>query len=482
MAQHNTVRIRANLGMMAAAVLIICMPHVNVIDVTPDCIAWLLAALSMTTLAYISEEIAYARRYAWILFGITAVKLLPTVFSVLGTDVFPLMAEPTMVLVYTLCFGAAECFLGIYVFRKWLSEIAQIGLLHESKASIRGIDSIRFITGLFFLGRFIFSFLPELVYLRSTEYLGNVVYGVVIDIRDYRPYLIFICVFAAGILGLSYAAVLLRYFRGIAKETDENGAPLFAAALERHRARDPEAVICRQTLERFAVAFGMMIVGTVFLCHLSVENVNVLPDFIGCALLLGAVAILRPYLTPPPDKRFWGIGVLTVGLAIPYYAVRTWHSVVHHGFWAENVIDYFRRNIVLSPEKQAEKMGLQLDMLLLSVIETALLIAFFCLFLKIVRRLDTLSVSDGVTLYDSMTKDMMRAEQEAYARRPKKVLIWFCMSASMEVVRALPVFSFVVTPIAVVRIIVNLIFVCVFASYITALGRVILYHFKYNKS
>ncbi len=478
MDEKTMLRIRANFGMMAVAILFLCTPHVNVIDITPDCIAWLLAALSMTSLAYCNEEIAHARRLAWILCGITTAAAAPMVFSLLGEKTLPLLAEPTMVLVYTLCFGAAECFLGTYIIRKWIAAIAQIGLYRDSKASIRGSDMLGGMTLFFFLLRFAGSFLPELVYLRSTEYLGNVIYGVVIDIRDYRPYLIALCAFVVLVFGAAWAIAMLRYLRGVAKETDAAGAPLFGGALDALSEQHREEIRCKNKIERTMVAFGMLIVGAVFLCHLSVENINFLPDFVGVALMTGALAVLKPLCDV--DRRVFLLGIVTTVLGVPYYIVRTWHSVTHHGFWADNILDYFRREITLSPEKQAVKMGLQLDMLLLAIMETMLLIVFFRCVLRTVGKLNEMTLSDGVTLYDSMTKDMMRAEKERFAKQPKTVFVWFCISCGMEVLRALPVFAFVVTPIAAVRVVVNVIFVCVLSGYLGALGKVILYHFKYN--
>lgn len=471
-------RVRAGFGMMTAAILLLCTPHVNVIDITPDCLAWCLMALSMTTLSYVNDEIAAARRMAWLLCGITAVKLLPMYFSVRGAAVFPLVAEPTMVLVYTLCFGAAECLVGAYIVRKWLAAIAQIGLYRNSVVTICGIDTLRLMTALFFFVRYLFSFIPELVYLRSTEYLGNVVYGVVIDIRDYRPYLIVIGAWCALVFGIAWVYAMLRYLRRLKHERDADGNPLISAALDVLFRENEASVQCKNKLERFTVAFGLMLVGAVFLCHLSVENVNVLPDFVGVALLLAGLALLKPFCEIP--RYTFPLGIATAVLCVPYYAVRTRHGVNHHIFWAKNLLDYFRRNVTLSPQKQAETMGLQLWMLLLAVLETALLIAVFVFFIRALRSLNKMTVSDGITLYDSMTHDMMRAEKEKFARQPKKVFVWFCISCGMEILRALPMFAFVVTPIAMVRVVINVIFVCVFAEYLGALRKVVVYHFRYN--
>ena len=518
--QANQMRIiRGGFGLMIAALLFLWNSHVNVIDVLPDCIGWMLAALSMTHLAWAMDDFAALRRRAWILCGITAVKLAPMVFSILGVKKLEFLGEPTMVLTYTVCFGAFELFLGVGVMRGWIDAIAKFGLLHDSKIAVHGTtkepkrlrqqisdedgaktvsterkrslsrkalrknsrrgrryrdfsERLGHLTFWFFVWRFVSSFVPELVYLRSTEYLGNVVYGVVIDIRDYRPYLIFFFSLIAGIYGLRWLVRCLGYAKRL------GGDPAIQSGLEKLSHERQEQIVSRAAMERFSIAFGCMMIGGVFFCHFSFENINILPDCIGLAFLLTAVYLLRNKTVLP--KRYFSVGLVGVIVTVPYAVVRTWHSVVHHGFWTDNLVDYFTRNVPVSAEKQAYTMQLQLIMLGLAVLETALVIWLFARFLRVVRGLDRLSGSDGHTLYDSMSKDMMREEREKYEKQPKKVFVWFCISVGFEVLRALPMFSFTITSIALVRTVVNLIFLWVFSEYLSARKKMIVYHYTYH--
>ena len=518
--QANQMRIiRGGFGLMIAALLFLWNPHVNVIDVLPDCIGWMLAALSMTHLAWAMDDFAALRRRAWILCGITAVKLAPMVFSILGVKKLEFLGEPTMVLTYTVCFGAFELFLGVGVMRGWIDAIAKFGLLHDSKIAVHGTtkepkrlrqqisdedgaktvsterkrslsrkalrknsrrgrryrdfsERLGRLTFWFFVWRFVSSFVPELVYLRSTEYLGNVVYGVVIDIRDYRPYLIFFFSLIAGIYGLRWLVRCLGYAKRL------GGDPAIQSGFVKLSHERQEQIISRAAMERFSIAFGCMMIGGVFFCHFSFENINILPDCIGLAFLLTAVYLLRNKTVLP--KRYFSVGLVGVIVTVPYAVVRTWHSVVHHGFWTDNLVDYFTRNVPVSAEKQAYTMQLQLMMLALAVLETALVIWLFARFLRVVRGLDRLSGGDGHTLYDSMSKDMMREEREKYEKQPKKVFVWFCISVGFEVLRALPMFSFTITSIALVRTVVNLIFLWVFSEYLSARKKMIVYHYTYH--
>ena len=492
--EKNLRHIRGGFGWMIAAMLFLWNPHVNVIDVLPDCIGWMFAALSMTHLAWAMDDVAFLRRRAWILCGITAVKLAPMVFSILGEDTLEFLGEPTMVLTYTVCFGAFEMFFGIGVIRGWIDAIAKFGLLHDSSVALYGTDKepklskmrkklarhprrdvpsvLGRMTFWFFVWRYVSSFVPELVYLRSTEYLGNVIYGVVIDIRDYRPYLIFIFSLIAGIQGLKWLIRCACYAKRLGRD------PAIRRGLTVLSHERQEQIVSRAAMERFSIAFGCMMIGGVFLCYFSFENINILPDCIGLAFLLIAVYLLRRKTELP--RRYFTVGIVGTLLTVPYAVVRTWHSVVHHGFWTDNLVDYFTRNVPVSAEKQAYTMQLQLIMLALAIVETALVIWLFYRFLRVVGGLDRLTVSDGHTLYDSMSRDLMREEREKYEKQPKKVFVWFCVSAGFEVLRALPMFAFTITSIAMVRIVINLIFLWVFAEYLAARKKMIFYHYTYH--
>lgn len=472
--------------LMMLAVLFLWNPHINVIDILPDCLGWLFAALSMTQLAYAYDDIAAARRRAWILFGITLAKLAPMAFSLIGAKTFPMLAEPTLVLTYTVCFGALEMVLGMGVIRSWLETVSKAGLLFGSNAAVYGnanprrktrrraeyAERLRRLTLWVFLIRFAASVIPELVYLRSTEYLGNVIYGVVIDIRDYRPYLVIFFTMIAGIYGMVWLVRMMKYCGRLRADT------VYSAGLEAVARERRDQIACRAVLERFHIAIGMFFCGGVFLCHFSFENVNLLPDFAGIFLIAGALYLLRRYAALPRAYAAWSI--LGGIAAIPYYAVRTWHSVVHHGFWSDNLVDYIQRNVALSAEKQAYTMRLQLIMLALAVLETLLVIFLFRKSVSAVNSLNQLTFADGNTLYDSMTADMMRSEKEKYEKQPKMVFLWFCVSAGFEVLRALPVFAFVITPIASLRLIVNLIFLWKLFAYLESLAKIIGYHYRYN--
>ena len=458
-------------ALLCAGLCFLWNPLVNVIDLLPDCVGWLLLAAGLTRFSYLREEISDIRKKAWILCLISVCKLLPMYWSVRGASVYPLAAEPTMVLTYAGCFGLAELFLGLPVLRAVINAFASLGLRYDSPASGRRVGHLRRLTVWFFLIRTANSILPELVYLRSTEYLGNVVYGVVIDIRDYRPYLIIFFGTIAGIVGLCWLTAFLRYLSGIRKDDT------FRAGLCAEEEEQREEIVRLSTLERFRTSFGMLFLGSVFFCYLSFEKINVLPDAVGVLLVLIGVFLLRRHIPVPGAFRAGGIIALLVTL--PYGVLRTVSSISTPVSWSYRVSDYLSGNIEITAEK-TEQLRQQYLLLGASCAETLVLILFFGLLLSALRGLDSLTFADGVTLYDSMTADMRENEKRAYARKPKICFAFFVLSALMEPLQTCPMFAFLVTPVFLVRLFLNLLFLAVFDGYLLALFRTAEYHYSYN--
>ncbi|MBQ3065788.1 MAG: hypothetical protein IJC98_06095 [Clostridia bacterium] len=460
------------LGLFAFGILFLCNPNVNVIDVLPDVFGWLLIALSMTTFAYINEDMANARRLAWILCLVSTIKLWPMYCSLQGEKAFPLMAEPTMVLVFACCFGALEMVMGIMILRTWISSVSYFGLMSNSTVAIRGDGGLHFITVYFLIARAVGSVLPELVYLRTTEYLSDVVYGVVIDIRDYRPYLIVLCAAAVLYAGIGFCILFFRYLRRLSKDS------LHAEAYLRLTEENEDKITNKGTMERIRIAFFLMMLGGVFLCYFSVDFVNILPDFVGLLLLAAAVFLLRKKLCVSKSlPLLFGGGAL---ISAVYYGVRWWHSHEHATMWADNYTDYFNRTIAISVEHQTRLMQLQLIMVLCSVIETAIVCFLFYRFLKTVDGIQTINAHDAHNVYDSMPTEYQSLEKLHFAKQLKHCFVWLCISVGFELLHTLPMFSFVISPFPMIHIVINGVFLCIFYRYLMSRFQVAEYHYRYH--
>ncbi|MCQ2431502.1 MAG: hypothetical protein MJ175_02735 [Clostridia bacterium] len=458
-------------GWIAAGLVFLANPLVNVIDILPDAIGWLFMVIGLTRFSYMREDMAAVRHKALILTAVSVLKLLPMAWSLGGASRYPLAAEPTMVLTYTFVFSVLELIYGIPVMTELFRILASAGPLDDTRRAVKKSGALPGRAVRFLILRAVCSILPELVYLRSTEYLGDVIYGVVIDIRDYRKYLVVFFAVIAGVAGFVFLIRCLSFLRCAAK--NEN----YRAALDVLAGARAEEMRCRSILERFVLIFVFFMIGAVFFCHVSVESISFLPDAAGVLFSWIAVLLMKKFIRIPKGFLLGTVPVFLLTLAYDGYSM--YHEYYHHDLWTDSLGDYFSRYGTLHAEKSGELFP-QLWFLGATVLITVVLIFWFRSLTENIQALDKLSTADGVALYDSMTKGMMRSEEEKYEKQPKTVLLWFSISFGFEIIRNLPVFAFVVTPIMLVGLIVNGIFLVKMYQWLAAKYKVEQYHFRYN--
>ncbi len=451
-------------------------PHINVIDVLPDVIGWFCIAIGLSEISYLSEEATVARKRAWILCGISFTQLLLMYVSIRGEASFPLAAEPTMVLTYTLVYGLLYIWLGISVLRKIISVFETYGTLHAVKAMTKRAFSLKCMTVTFFIVRFLCSILPECVYLRTTEYLDNVIYGVVYDIRNFRPYLVIFFTFIALIIGLVFFFMARSYLRGIYKDGTFSRI-LGELAEERHA-----EFYANQMNSKFATTQIVFLFSAVFFGTFTIDYIDYLPDFVGVLLSLIALYLLCRFINV--KKSVFAFGVFALLATFAYWFGSTMYSTTT---FATLPYSFFRlcrycfdpSHPDVTNELRAA-LNTQWSLCLATAVKAILLIFFMRYVVRAIETLDTVSAKDGITVYDSMTKKLMRDERFAYERAPKDALIWFGINAVMEVIAATPPFAFSMAPLYLFRIGVFIVFLVKFSSYLSQKKTMLFYHFTYN--
>lgn len=456
-------------------ILFLWNPHINVIDILPDFIGWFCFAIGLSHLSYLSEDAALARKRAWILCGISLTQLLPMYASLRGDTVFPLAAEPTMVLTYTFVYGLLYIWLGSSVLRKTVNTIETYGLLHGAGITTRGATSLKRMVIVFFIFRYACSILPELVYLRSTEYLGNIIYGVVYDIRNFRPYLVIIFTLISVIVGAVFLCMALSYLHRVHKD----GA--FTKVLETLAKERHAEFYANQMRSQFTTTQGVFLCSAVFFGCFTIEYIDILPDFIGVIAAMIALLLLSRFA--PFKKSVYAFGTLACIVTVPYWFFRTSYMAS----FATLPYPFIRIcKYCLTPSHPDVTEALraaftsQWWLCLATLAKAVVLMLFMRYIIQAIEKLDTLSASDGITVYDSMTKRLMRDERQAYVRAPQDVFIWFGIHLAMDVLSMTPPLAFSATPLYVIRIGVFIIFLVKLSSYLTKKKTMLYYHYAYN--
>jgi len=342
-----------------------CNPYFAALDPLPDFIGCLILSLALLTVSRISIPAAEARRAFLIWAAIDAFKLL-LVLVTLGMG--STAERPTLVLSLAFLSCTVELLFGIYALQKlfWFLESTGDTLgceyLYETWHFDRTrIDFITRVMIVFSIVREVVCLLPEFTALALQRSTLNA--KAFFNPYDYIDALRIIATGIVGICGIVALVFLIRFFAGLSrqKEFRTELTETYRAYLETHPGVRVRA--------RYNTAFLFISVGTVFLADFYLDFRNVIPDFIGAALLMIGILLLQ---VPLWQK------LLTVVSGALFGAVATVGNKYAYRFF----IGYNGTDIARS----TEAMRVYRDMWVSSLIEFLLFLLFLLLLVLCLRR------------------------------------------------------------------------------------------------
>lgn len=271
-----------NFKAIGLSLIFLFNPNINIIDVLPDFIGYILLYVTLTNLADLNETVAGARATFQKLIFIDASKLLALMW-VFGISVAT--ERNASLLLWSFIFGALELLFAVPAFIKLFRGIGELGYLYEN-TSVYGNrgkgkrsynDRIRSFTVLFISLKAVLSFLPELSDLTSTEYYENHGMTSLYEHIGIMRVFAFIPVLVVGVIWIIRC---VSYFLKL------NADIGFVDGVERdYRAKilNKEGIFVKRNVK---LSFALLFLAVLFSFDLRIEYVNVLPDFISAGLML----------------------------------------------------------------------------------------------------------------------------------------------------------------------------------------------------
>lgn len=301
-------------GFLVAAACFLWNPNVEILDVLPDFIAYLLLYAAIADTRRIVPHMEEACRGFLRMAVLTAVKI-PAWFvmsSAVGGKSDDLHVLVTL---FTLVFGILECIFALPALREFFTGLdyanerfgAFAGLEKESRRAERA-------TYLLTVVKPVLALLPELSYLFTYDSTGHI-RPWTRELASFRPLLVVFCATVCLGVGIYFLVSVLPYFRAIGK--DPVAGALFsaesdAAPLESDHAR-------RARYVRFALIF--LTVAALCRVDLYFDGINYLPSFLGIAAILVALFFLRR-VTPRYALPAGVSAVLALVFSAVTYALR----------------------------------------------------------------------------------------------------------------------------------------------------------------
>ncbi len=278
-----------NTAAMIVAALFLFNPNINILDVLPDCVAYLCLIAGMRRLPRYFEPFARARRGFLYLTLLTFTRL-PAYVIMMGTSGYDDTLRINLPL-FALCYGIVELLLAIPAFHAFFEGLDYLGTRYGVRvAASRGATLGRNATMTLVIARPVLALLPELCYLYNRN-LGEVTYGP--DILTLRPYLVLL----SCLVGLIIGGVFLYRFIPLCRHLGRDET-LSALCAEKEAALPPEPLPLHgmARVRRLRTGLYLLCAGVVCMIDLNFDQINYLPDAIGILLLCAGVGVLYPCL------------------------------------------------------------------------------------------------------------------------------------------------------------------------------------------
>lgn len=269
-----------NYGCLIAGFILLLNPNLNVYDILPDFIGYALIMYSLRKVSDMSPSVkdadAALRKLIYIGIGRFALMFL-----------VPLMDDIAYRLVFTFTLAAFEAGYFIVFCGKFFDGLGHLALRHDGSAVYAKESETRSMLMLFAVVKSFFNLLPELKYLSTTEYEGEITAFGTFSIAKYSLLFTVVSITAVIILGIITGFKVVRYLNGIKNDAVFNAN--INSFYNTEIAADTVRFFCRRVL----LSSVFIIAAAVTLADLYIDGVNIIPDFIGAGFLLCAMLTVR---------------------------------------------------------------------------------------------------------------------------------------------------------------------------------------------
>lgn len=294
-----------NLFAIGASFVFMLNPNVNIVDVLPDFIGYIILCLTLTPLGDMNEYISDALNGFKRMIFIDAGKVLAYMW-VFGISVSSEYNSSLML--WSFVFGVLEIIFVVPAYANLFKGLTGLGYFHENTAILGSrrngkknyTDKMRSLTLFFVIFKAVMSFLPELSDLTSTEYYEN---SGMTNLYQYIGVMRLLVFIPTLILGSIWFLKITLYFSRIRKDTE------FCEVLEQTYAR---RVLTKKGIfvkRNVSVSIAVLITAAVLSFDFRIERVNLFPDFISAALLLAFFVIISK---KTPINKMWGMVISAV--------------------------------------------------------------------------------------------------------------------------------------------------------------------------
>ncbi len=273
-------------------------PCVNIVDIIPDVIGWVLAAVALISYSVADGEFGESRRYVHFMVGVSTAKLvLSPLVAVASADDDRLLA--------TFCFAVAECIFVAMFSSRFLAEIDYLVGRYASEKTRAVCTEATDFCRLFLQLKIWLPLLPELTSLAADQSHADDINSLEwAAIAEMKSFVTVIAVLVMLVLGIVYIIKITRLYNAL-----KNDAP-YNAVLDAKYAENDARDIYRSYRGRLKAACATAVLGAMCFVDIYISQKPVITPFVGM-ILIGIFGIVSG------EKKQFGRVLKSLIIALP---------------------------------------------------------------------------------------------------------------------------------------------------------------------
>ncbi len=280
------------------------LPNFALWDFIPDCIGYFLILQGIYRASLIAPVMADARRA---LSRLTLVSLFRFLSAIIISLLFSNAATTGdgYQTLFTIVFCAIETYFAVAFFRLFAEGLSYLQMRHGEVQFSKELTDFTSLSIAFYIVKALFNIFPTLGGLFGAQYSSNVETNPSFDIAYYETVLSLCNIVIVTAFGIVFLVFAIRLLLRVQKDSVllQNLKKEYSALLDKH-----PTLPLRQSLRTAFLLFGA---SCVFLLDLSLDRINIIPDFV-CAILLlcGCIVLCRRDLLPKWIYALCSCGIL----------------------------------------------------------------------------------------------------------------------------------------------------------------------------
>ncbi len=399
---------------IAVACIFLFNAFINVIDIIPDFIGYIIMSSALVKLGTLNSDIEAASKCFRYMIGVDLSKYaaLMWIFGVTFGD-----EQSTAILLVTFIYAVIEVIFLILAFSKLFSGLTNLGYVHAN-TSVLGSkreggrsysDKIKAFTFFFVVARAVLTVAPELSVLTITEYTEG---SFVMYLYEYIGTMRGIAFVFVTVIGVIWLCKIFGYFKRISKDVG------FCESLTNRYNEEivpSEAVFVKRQM---AIALAMLVFAVAFTFDVRFEGVSIIPDAIASVFFAFTVFALRKLVTFNHPAMFSLTAFFLVSNVIRH--------IVEYKFFDE----YYYGAVYRSPEVYSAYCKMCAVSVITVVAQLALVIGILLCLWKVIERYT------GFVMGEDEAKNQARLDAVHKEQRRKTLILALgaVISAASELV------------------------------------------------